>query len=102
MIPSHTRQAARSRDPEENPAIKHPPQTFYYREQTCRVSNAQQPRKKFDKDGDGTLSKSEREAARAAMKERHAKILEQFDKDGDGTLSEEERAAAKAAHESQE
>lgn len=50
---------------------------------------------KFDKDGDGKLSKEEHQAAREARRKR---MLEKFDKDGDGKLSEEERAAAKKFH----
>lgn len=56
---------------------------------------------KFDKDGDGKLSESERAAAKAAFQEKHPeareKLIARFDKDGDGKLNEEERAAAKAA-----
>ena len=59
--------------------------------------------KKFDADGDGTLSETERTAAREAMQakmqERKAEVLKEFDADGDGTLNETERAAAKAAME---
>ena len=47
---------------------------------------------KFDKDGDGKLSKEERQAARAEH-------LAKYDKDGDGNLSDEEKAVAKADHE---
>jgi len=43
--------------------------------------------KRFDTDGDGKLSKAEREKAR----EFHQKMLEKFDMDGDGKLSKEER-----------
>ncbi len=56
---------------------------------------------KFDADKDGKLSDTEREAAKAAFKEKggemHAKILEKFDADKDGKLSDTEREAAKAA-----
>jgi len=64
---------------------------------------------KFDKDGDGTLSEAERQAAKAAFgkqvpggqgqpnPEMMQKILARFDKDGDGKLSESERQAARAA-----
>lgn len=55
----------------------------------------------FDKDGDGKLNEEEREAAKAAHKDRMAKALAEFDKDKDGKLNEEERAAAKAAREAQ-
>ena len=50
---------------------------------------------KFDADGDGKLSESEREEAKKAHRER---MLAEHDKDGDGTLSDEERAAAKEAY----
>lgn len=57
--------------------------------------------KKFDKNGDGKLDDSEKEAAKTAMKERreerHKKILARFDKNGDGKLDDAEKAAAKAA-----
>ena len=61
--------------------------------------------KKFDKDGDGKLSESERAELRKAMANRGApggrrpppQLMKQFDKDGDGKLNEEERKAAMAA-----
>jgi hypothetical protein len=53
--------------------------------------------KKFDKDGDGTLSKEEKDAMREAMKELHKDKAKEFDKDGDGKLSEAEREAMKEA-----
>jgi EF hand len=53
--------------------------------------------KKFDKDGDGTLSQAEKDAMREAMKELHKDKFKEFDKDGDGKLSEEEREAMKEA-----
>ncbi len=49
--------------------------------------------KKFDKDGDGELSKPERQAMRA---ERKAKMLAKFDTDKNGVLSDAEREAMKA------
>ena len=49
---------------------------------------------KFDKDGDGKLSKEEREAMR---EERKAKMLEKFDADGDGKLSDAERETMREA-----
>lgn len=63
---------------------------------------------KFDTDGDGKLSESERHAARAARgakgagggrpdPERKKKLVEKFDTDGDGKLSESERQGARAA-----
>lgn len=50
---------------------------------------------KFDTDGDGKLSEQEREAAKAAMKEKRDAIIAKYDKDGDGKLNEGEREAAK-------
>jgi hypothetical protein len=54
---------------------------------------------RFDADGDGELSETERAAARSAMEERRAemrrRVLERFDADGDGQLSEDERQAAR-------
>ncbi len=47
-----------------------------------------------DTDGDGALSREEREAFRAARREA---ILAEFDVDGDGELSAEERQAARDA-----
>lgn len=56
---------------------------------------------RFDTDGDGVLSDSEREAAREARRaEReahHQAMLAKYDADGDGALSEEERQAASEA-----
>lgn len=76
---------------------------------------------KFDKDGDGKLNESERQAARAARGtgqpdgvakggangaakgtgrpdgELMKKVIERFDQDGDGKLNESERQAARAA-----
>ena len=48
---------------------------------------------KFDADGDGTLDKTERAAARTALRER---LLREFDADGNGTLDKAERRAARA------
>lgn len=46
-----------------------------------------------DKDGDGKLSREERQALREARRdERHAEILAKYDADKDGVLSEQERA----------
>ncbi|MFC5050196.1 EF-hand domain-containing protein [Rubritalea spongiae] len=50
---------------------------------------------KFDADGDGELSEEEREAAKAAMKERKEAFIAKYDTDGDGELSEDEKQAAK-------
>ena len=55
--------------------------------------------KKFDKDGDGELSKEERQAADKASEERKLQYIKKFDKDGDGELSKEERQAAGKASE---
>jgi len=68
--------------------------------------------KKFDKDGDGKLSESEREAAKKAAAKRGNKgqpsdprkpgpdrqaLLKKFDKDGDGKLNTAEQAALRSA-----
>lgn len=62
--------------------------------------------KRFDKNGNGRIDASEREAARAAMPGGLAggpgggggreAMMKQFDKDGDGELSDEERQAMRA------
>jgi hypothetical protein len=59
--------------------------------------------KQFDKDGDGQLDESEREAMRTAMQARFGRqggsrfnreeMLKRFDKNSDGELDEDERAA---------
>lgn len=49
--------------------------------------------KKIDKDGDGKLNDSEKEAIHGKVKK---EVLKRFDKDGDGKLNAEEKAAAKA------
>ena len=61
--------------------------------------------KKFDKDGDGKLSKEERAAAKEFKDKRRGeegrggkfrgKIMRRFDKDGDHKLNETEREALK-------
>ena len=52
---------------------------------------------KFDKDGDGKLSESERKTAHEAMEAKHRKHLKKrFDKDGDGELNADEQAALDA------
>ena len=48
---------------------------------------------KYDADGDGELSETERKAAHEA---RRAEVLAKFDADGDGELNEAERKAARA------
>jgi len=56
---------------------------------------------KFDKDGDGKLNEEERQAARAAGKERmeakRKEMIAKFDKDGDGELSDDEKAEMRKA-----
>lgn len=53
--------------------------------------------KEFDKDGDGKLNETEREAMREARKakfeEERKAMLAKYDADGDGKLSKEERDA---------
>jgi len=59
----------------------------------------------FDSDGDGRLSREERqaggeslrEAVKAALDELRAQLIAEFDVDGDGALSEDERLAAREA-----
>lgn len=52
---------------------------------------------RFDADGDGKISDSERGAMRQAMREgREQRMLERFDEDGDGVLNDEERLNAEA------
>ncbi|USN98850.1 MAG: hypothetical protein H6810_11930 [Phycisphaeraceae bacterium] len=56
---------------------------------------------RFDTDGDGQISDSEREAIRAEMDQRRRdfmlrRMTDQFDKDGDGQLNDAERAEAEA------
>ena len=52
----------------------------------------------FDSDGDGQLSRQEREAARGARRDqRRQGVLDQFDTDGDGRLTGDERSAARDA-----
>lgn len=53
--------------------------------------------KKFDADGDGKLSETERAAAKEARQQRRAALIEQHDTDGDGKLSKEEKKAAMQA-----
>jgi hypothetical protein len=50
---------------------------------------------KFDADGDGKLSDTERQSAREAHKQ---KRLERLDTDNDGQVSEAERSVAKEKH----
>ena len=63
--------------------------------------NSEEFTKKYDKDGDGKLSDTERRdaftAMRAAAEKRRADYIKQYDKDGDGELDEEERRAARTA-----
>ena len=53
--------------------------------------------KKFDKDEDGKLNDEERAEARQAMEARKKEALAKFDKDGDGKLNPKERKAAMAS-----
>lgn len=64
--------------------------------------------KRFDKNGDGQLDETERQAARAAVAQVEAKrpagplreeVLRRFDRDGDGQLNDTERAAFEQARE---
>ena|SRR6059036_518753 len=48
---------------------------------------------KYDKNGDGKLDQSEREAIR---KDKEAEALKKYDKNGDGKLDKSEREAARA------
>jgi Ca2+-binding EF-hand superfamily protein len=48
---------------------------------------------KYDKNGDGKLDASEREAWR---KDREAEVIKKYDKNGDGKLDQSEREAARA------
>ncbi len=65
--------------------------------------------KKFDKDGDGKLSDTEKKTLRAEMQNRHGghdrkqwtpeqrnEMLKKFDKDGDGKLSDTEKASLRS------
>ena len=52
----------------------------------------------FDGDGDGRLSRDEREAAHAARRDRRRQGgLDRFDTNGDGRLTGDERSAAREA-----
>ena len=77
--------------------------------------NREEFMKQFDKNGDGTIDDSEREAMQAAMAARFGggppdasggapkgmpnreEMLKRFDKNGDGKLDDEERAAMRAS-----
>src|SRR5687767_5561865 len=50
---------------------------------------------KYDKNKDGKLDDSEKEAAKKGREERQKEMLKKFDKDGDGKLSDSEKEAAK-------
>ncbi len=54
---------------------------------------------KFDKDGDGKLSDEERTAMREEMQARHKQLLEKYDADKNGKLSPEEIKTARDAGE---
>ena len=71
---------------------------------------SEQMLKRFDVDGDGTLSEAERQAMHEAMPRRrsrpggpqrpsHEEVMKRFDTDGDGKLSETEREAMHAERE---
>jgi len=49
--------------------------------------------KQFDTDNDGKLSKTEKEAMRAARQQKMAEMVKQFDKNGDGKLDDAEKQA---------
>jgi Ca2+-binding EF-hand superfamily protein len=51
--------------------------------------------KKFDKDGDGTLSDAEKADMKAAWAVRKKEMIAKFDEDGDGQISAEEKANAR-------
>ena len=51
--------------------------------------------KKFDKDGDGELSRNEEKEAEKAMAKQRAEWIKKFDTDGDGKISAEEKEASK-------
>lgn len=56
--------------------------------QPTRKAARQELIKKYDKDGDGKLSKAEK---KALQKDRRAEMVKRFDTDGDGKLSNSER-----------
>ena len=62
-------------------------------EDVDREARRAEMKAKFDVDGDGTLNKTERQAAREAHKQRRIERI-----DGDGTISDKERSAAKDKH----
>ena len=63
----------------------------------AREAKRAERKAKIDTDGDGNVSKAEKKAAKALMKEKmQARKLANFDTDGDGTLSETEKEAGKA------
>ena len=51
--------------------------------------------KKFDKDGDGKLSRSEQKEAKKAMAKQREEWIKKFDTNGDGKISAEEKGASK-------
>ena len=51
--------------------------------------------KRFDKDGDGELSKQERKEAKLTYAKERQEYILKLDKDGDGKISAEEKGAAK-------
>ncbi|WP_309386581.1 EF-hand domain-containing protein [Cerasicoccus frondis] len=65
------------------------------REAAREYHREQMSLRRFDADGDGALSAEERAQYDAFVAEREAKLLERFDKDGDGILSDEEKQQAR-------
>ncbi len=51
---------------------------------------------RWDSDGDGSLSEAEREAAREGRRQEQQEIRDRYDADGDGRLSRSERENARA------
>lgn len=84
-----------------DPAPATPPASAPAAEFARRPALRQWVKKKFDGDQDGKLSETEREAAKAAFKEKggeiRTKVMEKFDADHDGKLNQTERESAKAA-----
>ncbi len=77
---SVTRQAVNK--PEVKPETKH--------QKTPEMKRLEKLKNHADTDGDGVISESEREAAKAKMKARHEAIRAKIDTNSDGTISPEE------------
>ena len=71
--------------------------THLQRARAARKDAFQRLQGKYDKDGDGKLSETEKAARRTDMEAKRKETIAKFDKDGDGRLNPEERQAAKAA-----